>query len=140
VLDTLWNDERVTPLETHGRLHAVDIAQRDVKNSVNHQKEFIRMVMCMPHVLSLDLCDSHVVIIDALHDPRAVDLRERRKRVSQIDRLARQRLYARGIRASSACATASRTGSRAIRSRMSWKKPRTISRSASPRDIPRAMQ
>ncbi len=50
------------------------------------------------------------------------------------------RLQAAGMRASSAFATASRTGSSWIRSSMSWKKPRTISRSASPRDSPRAMQ
>ena len=41
--------------------------------------------------------------------------------------------------ASSACATASRTGSSSIRSSTSWKKPRTISRSASPRGRPRAI-
>ena len=45
-----------------------------------------------------------------------------------------------GIRESSAWATASRTGSSSMRSSTSWKKPRTISRSASERDSPRAMQ
>ena len=44
-----------------------------------------------------------------------------------------------GMRASSASARASRTGASSIRSRMSWKKPRTISRSASARVRPRAM-
>src|SRR3954447_10531962 len=44
-----------------------------------------------------------------------------------------------GMRASSAWASASRTGSSSIRSSTSWKKPRTISRSASWRERPRAI-
>jgi hypothetical protein len=46
-------------------------------------------------------------------------------------------IYACGMRASSADVTASRTGSSSIRSSTSWKKPRTISRSASGRERPR---
>ena len=44
-----------------------------------------------------------------------------------------------GMRASSAWPSASRTGSSSIRSSTSWKKPRTISRSASARERPRAI-
>jgi hypothetical protein len=55
-------------------------------------------------------------------------------------RVARARAYAEGMRASSASASASRTGSSSIRSSTSWKKPRTISRSASARDRPRAIR
>src|SRR5262245_61370048 len=45
-----------------------------------------------------------------------------------------------GILASSASASASRTGSSSTRSRTSWKKPRTIRRSASARVRPRVMR
>ena len=48
--------------------------------------------------------------------------------------------YACGIRASSASPSVSRTGSSSMRSRMSWKKPRTIRRSASARERPRAIR
>ena len=48
--------------------------------------------------------------------------------------------YVCGMRASSAAASASRTDSSSTRSRTSWKKPRTISRSASARDSPRVMR
>ena len=48
--------------------------------------------------------------------------------------------YACGMRASSAAASASRTGSSSTRSSTSWKKPRTISRSASARESPRVMR
>ena len=48
--------------------------------------------------------------------------------------------YACGMRASSAAPSASRTGSSSIRSSTSWKKPRTISRSASARERPRAIR
>jgi PAS domain-containing protein len=49
-------------------------------------------------------------------------------------------IYACGMRASSAAPSASRTGSSSIRSSTSWKKPRTIIRSASPRERPRAIR
>ena len=48
--------------------------------------------------------------------------------------------YACGMRASSAAASASRTGSSSTRSSTSWKKPRTIRRSASARVSPRVMR
>jgi hypothetical protein len=53
---------------------------------------------------------------------------------------ARGNRYARGIRASSAAASASRTGASSTRASTSSKKPRTISRSASPRERPRAIR
>ena len=48
--------------------------------------------------------------------------------------------YASGMRASSAAPSASRTGAISTRSSTSWKKPRTISRSASARERPRAIR
>src|SRR5881397_3345010 len=45
-----------------------------------------------------------------------------------------------GMRASSAAVTASRTGASSMRSSTSWKKPRTISRSASWRVSPRLIK
>src|SRR5581483_9983809 len=45
-----------------------------------------------------------------------------------------------GMRASSASPRATRTGSSSTRSSTSWKKPRTISRSAWARESPRAMR
>src|SRR4029079_5030727 len=50
------------------------------------------------------------------------------------------RRQARGMRASRAAPSASRTGSSSIRSSTSWKKPRTMSRSASERGSPRAIR
>ena len=50
------------------------------------------------------------------------------------------RRYVCGMRASSAAPSASRTGTSSMRSSTSWKKPRTIRRSASLRGRPRAIR
>ncbi len=66
-----------------------------------------------------------------------------RRRTAAAARPAGARLSPRqacGMRASSAAPSASRTGSSSMRSSTSWKKPRTIRRSASARERPRAIR
>ncbi len=75
--------------------------------------------------------DERVLVEDAAQ-ARHVDVRHRP--------MMPDRCYACGIRASRAAARASRTGSSSTRSSTSWKKPRTIRRSASARVRPRVIR
>ncbi len=80
------DNEDVTLAECHGPLGVVGVADGHVELAVENQKEFIGVLMDVPHMLTECLGDAHVVVVYSRNDPRAVDLVERRQGLLEVDR------------------------------------------------------
>src|SRR5262249_33170257 len=97
VLGAPGHDEYVALVEHDGGLAAVGAAQRDVEPAVEDEEELVGLVVDVPDVLAPGVGDPDVVVVHAGHDPRAVDVVERRQGPGQVHGL---RLHAPIVRES----------------------------------------
>jgi len=84
VLGALRDHEDLPRAQAHGPLTAA-IPQGDIELAVEYQEELIGVVVHMPDVLTPDMRDPDVVVVDPADDPRAVDVAEGGQRLAQAD-------------------------------------------------------
>jgi hypothetical protein len=75
---------RRTTVRIGDTVTVVAVPQRHVELAIQHQEELVRVVVDVPHVVAPGVGDADVVVVDAGHDARAVDLVDRRQRGVQV--------------------------------------------------------
>jgi hypothetical protein len=78
------NGVRLTGVE-RDLVGAGGIAKTNSELAVDHEEELIGVVVLMPHVLSLDLRNSHVVVVDPPNNARAPLFIERGECCGKVD-------------------------------------------------------
>ena len=79
------NHEQLAGFERHCAL-----AQFDIEYSVEHQEQFVGVIVSMPDELALDLDQPHFIVVVARNDPRRPMVGEACQLLWNIDLLGHQ--------------------------------------------------